>query len=172
MVMQIIGDVLNLNSDYDPGSGETPYNPFTKGDENFYGRPVFGLEAKGDGVGKTADWTCYCLASGEGFGNPLAFTILQSIKPKVEEQMIYILVCEFRFIIIGNELPSHDPKKIKLGKASCIRKWGTTEGLGELAMKGKLPGTILDPLPEGTILDEDFVKMRVPCDQTKWAELL
>lgn len=32
-----------------------------------------------------------------------------------------------------------------LDNASCIRVWGTTNGLGELATKGKLSGTKLDP---------------------------
>lgn len=32
----------------------------------------------------------------------------------------------------------------KLKNASVIRKWGTNNGLGELAEKGKLPNTVLD----------------------------
>jgi hypothetical protein len=36
-----------------------------------------------------------------------------------------------------------------LDNAACIRVWGTTGGLGELALKGKQPKTILDPC--GTI---------------------
>lgn len=36
-----------------------------------------------------------------------------------------------------------------LTDASCIRIWGTTQGLGELALKGKTPKTVLEPV--GTI---------------------
>lgn len=32
-----------------------------------------------------------------------------------------------------------------LKNASCIRRWGTTNGLGELAQKGPLPETKLEP---------------------------
>lgn len=32
-----------------------------------------------------------------------------------------------------------------LDNASCIRTWGTTAGLGELALKGKTPKTVLEP---------------------------
>jgi hypothetical protein len=36
----------------------------------------------------------------------------------------------------------------KLSNAAIIRRWGTTEGLGELAMKGPLEKTILDKCPD------------------------
>lgn len=35
----------------------------------------------------------------------------------------------------------------RLEGASCIRRWGTTNGLGELAEKGPLEDTILDACP-------------------------
>ena len=35
--------------------------------------------------------------------------------------------------------------RIVLTNAVCIRKWGTTAGLGELAIRGPLPTTVLDP---------------------------
>ena len=41
--------------------------------------------------------------------------------------------------------------------ASTIRRWGTTKGLGELALRGPTPATTLDPcgnlsLPVGKVL--------------------
>jgi len=48
-----------------------------------------------------------------------------------------------------------------------IRRWGTSEGLGELAMKGKLPETKLDPLPI-TKFHQDKVIMIISCSEDKW----
>ncbi len=50
---------------------------------------------------------------------------------------------------------------------AVIRRWGTTAGLGELAMKGKLPETILDPLPL-TKIHKDQVIFTIDCDEEKW----
>ncbi len=35
----------------------------------------------------------------------------------------------------------------RLENASCIRRWGTSQGLGELALKGPLSETKLEPCP-------------------------
>jgi hypothetical protein len=35
--------------------------------------------------------------------------------------------------------------RVILTETSCIRKWGTTSGIGELAIRGPLKETILDP---------------------------
>ncbi len=35
--------------------------------------------------------------------------------------------------------------RVVLTESSCIRKWGTEHGIGELAIKGPLKETILDP---------------------------
>lgn len=51
--------------------------------------------------------------------------------------------------------------------AYCIRRWGTSNGLGELALKGKQSNTVLDQC--GTIeyhkLTEVFT---MKCDPQKW----
>lgn len=39
----------------------------------------------------------------------------------------------------------------KLTNASVIRKWGTTKGIGELALAGKTSDTILDPCGSVTV---------------------
>lgn len=50
---------------------------------------------------------------------------------------------------------------------SVIRRWGTTKGLGELAMNGPLPETILDPTPLIKV-HQDQVIFTMDCDESKW----
>lgn len=38
-----------------------------------------------------------------------------------------------------------DDKFVELKNAACIRVWGTTAGLGQLALHGKQKDTVLDP---------------------------
>lgn len=60
----------------------------------------------------------------------------------------------------------------KLYNASVIRRWGTTEGLGELAKKGKLPDTKLDKTNGLVEFDYLTVVAMITCDEKKWEEEL
>ncbi len=61
---------------------------------------------------------------------------------------------------------SQDGTQVTLTKARCIRKWGTTSGLGEL-VGGPLPSTILDPT--GTVrLHELAVVASYAADSGAW----
>jgi len=53
-----------------------------------------------------------------------------------------IIVATQGFVFVGGF--SEGGGYVHLSDASCIRKWGTTNGLGELAVKGKQPNTVLD----------------------------
>ena len=50
---------------------------------------------------------------------------------------------------------------------SVIRRWGTTMGLGELAMKGPLPETKLEPIGL-TKFHKDKVIFMTNCSEDKW----
>lgn len=54
-----------------------------------------------------------------------------------------IVVLQRGWVAIG-DLTSEGPV-CKLENAQIIRKWGTTKGLGQLALEGKQADTILDP---------------------------
>ncbi len=78
---------------------------------------------------------------------------------------VQIAVLNRGWIVIGNV--SESVNKTVIQNAAVIRKWGTTKGLGELAMKGKLPDTILDACPDITV-DTANVVLLMNCEQSKW----
>lgn len=65
----------------------------------------------------------------------------KNIKPSKKQ----IVVLNRGWVVIGDYSEKDDD--CTLTNASVIRKWGTTNGLGELAEKGKLPDTVLDECP-------------------------
>lgn len=65
----------------------------------------------------------------------------KNIKPSKKQ----IVVLNRGWVVIGDYSEKGD--ECTLEDASVIRKWGTTQGLGELAEKGKLPDTVLDTCP-------------------------
>lgn len=48
-----------------------------------------------------------------------------------------------RWVLIG-EVISEGPSHIELEHAAVIRRWGTTKGLGEIALNGPTENTVLD----------------------------
>lgn len=66
---------------------------------------------------------------------------------------------------------SKEGTQCKLENASVIRRWGTTKGLGELAEKGKLKDTILDPC--GTVeFHELTVIATIVCREDVWTSMI
>ena len=55
---------------------------------------------------------------------------------------IKIVILQRGWVMIGRF--ERNGSDCKLHNASVIRKWGTSQGLGELARKGKLSDTVLD----------------------------
>lgn len=68
-----------------------------------------------------------------------------------------ILIAPNGFVFAGQ----YDSLTQELTDAYIVRRWGTTQGLGELALKGPLPNTILDPLPNKTEILVPHI--RIPC---------
>jgi hypothetical protein len=56
----------------------------------------------------------------------------------------YIVVITNGFVFIGDVMDEND-KYLRIENASCIRTWGTTNGLGQLALTGPTAQTVLDP---------------------------
>lgn len=55
-----------------------------------------------------------------------------------------------------------------LTDAACIRVWGTTKGLGEIAVGGPTPKTVLDPCPDVRFHILTAVLL-LDVDEDKWA---
>lgn len=71
-----------------------------------------------------------------------------------------ILVITSGFVLIGEVEPLESTYLVR--NASIIRKWGTTEGLGEIALKGPTTSTVLDRC--GTVeVERSAVIMRIRC---------
>lgn len=60
-----------------------------------------------------------------------------------------IYVLQNRWVLIGDV--HLNEREVRLTDASVIRVWGTTKGLGEIALKGPTEKTQLDPCGTTTI---------------------
>lgn len=54
-----------------------------------------------------------------------------------------IVVAEGGWVFIGEVVDESDGK-VRMTKASVVRSWGTTAGLGEIALNGPTSKTVLD----------------------------
>lgn len=71
-----------------------------------------------------------------------------------------ILVLQRGWVAVGDLWENESA--VKLTNASIIRRWGTTKGLGQLALEGPQEGTVLDPC--GTVeARHEAVLFRLPC---------
>lgn len=53
-----------------------------------------------------------------------------------------IVVCQRGWVFVGQ--CAEEGEYLIIRDAKCIRKWGTTNGLGQLAIEGRQAGTVLD----------------------------
>ena len=79
---------------------------------------------------------------------------------------IKILVLDRGWVLVGNCFDSKD--EILLKDGSTILRWGTTEGLGEIAKNGPLENTKLNKFNEDVLINKKYIMMTIECDQTKW----
>lgn len=59
-----------------------------------------------------------------------------------------IVILQRGWVFVGNYSINKEKDECTLTDASCIRVWGTEKGLGELAEKGPLQNTKIDPSPD------------------------
>jgi len=71
-----------------------------------------------------------------------------------------IVVIEAGHVVIGNVNELED--RLIIDEASVIRVWGTTAGLGEIALRGPTKDTVFDPC--GMVeCYKPAVIMQIPC---------
>ena len=79
-----------------------------------------------------------------------------------------ILVLQRGWVVVGDLDAIETPERVRLTNASVIRRWGTTQGLGQLALHGPLAGTVLDPCGSVEAHPQTIV-MRIPCEARAWS---
>lgn len=80
--------------------------------------------------------------------------------------MKQIVIAQRGWVFVGDVERSGDD--VTITKAQCIRRWGTTKGLGELAKEGPKKNTVLDDM--GTVrLHVLAVVASLDCEESKWA---
>lgn len=83
---------------------------------------------------------------------------------------IKIVILQRGWIMVGYfERSGND---CKLSKASVIRSWGTTKGLGEIALGGPTSSTKLDKCHGLVEFDYLTVVAQVACEESKWKNAL
>ena len=97
--------------------------------------------------------------------NGETYVAKKDIKENQKATKKQIVILNRGWVVIGEYSEKGD--ECTLTNASVIRKWGTTNGLGELAEKGKLTDTVLDSCP-----NVHFHKMtmvaRMDVNETAW----
>jgi hypothetical protein len=81
-----------------------------------------------------------------------------------------IVILQRGWIMVGKfERTGND---CKLSKASVIRNWGTTKGLGEIAIGGPTSSTKLDKCGGVVSFDYLTVVASIDCEESKWKNAL
>ncbi len=81
-----------------------------------------------------------------------------------------IVILQRGWIMVG--YLERDGQDCKLTQASVIRKWGTTQGLGQIAQDGPASETVLDPCHGVVQFHWLTVIATIACDESKWEKFL
>ena len=77
-----------------------------------------------------------------------------------------IVIAQRGWVFVGDVEKSGDD--VTINNAQCIRRWGTTNGLGEIAKNGPTSNTVLDDM--GTVrLHSLAIVASLDCEASKWA---
>ena len=83
---------------------------------------------------------------------------------------VRIVILQRGWIFVGRLVETENCNEMSLINAKCIRRWGTTKGLGEL-VDGPFSDTILDPV--GTVrFNRLTVVASLDCKEVKWVKHL
>ena len=82
---------------------------------------------------------------------------------------IKIVILQRGWVVVGRF--SQNGSQCLIEDGYVIRRWGTTEGLGQLASEGPLPETKLEPTPRISFHELTVVGM-IDCEDKKWAKTI
>ena len=78
---------------------------------------------------------------------------------------IRICILHRGWVLVGEYKQEGD--WINLANTNVIRRWGTTRGLGQIALEGPTSSTILDKEPEGQFHISQCIRT-IRCEASKW----
>lgn len=76
-----------------------------------------------------------------------------------------IVVADRGYVFVGRI--SVVDNYVTIRNCSCVRRWGTTKGLGEIAAGGPTTKTVLDPQPVTRIHELQIVQI-IDCAEQAW----
>jgi len=80
-----------------------------------------------------------------------------------------ILVIDRGNVIVGEFEMSDDDEMITVRDGRVIRRWGTTNGLGQLAAGGPTEKTVLNPLNRTAHVRKSAMFFIIECDPEQWS---
>ena len=81
-------------------------------------------------------------------------------------EKLQIVALQRGFVVVG--MVSQSGTTVTVSGGSFVRRWGTTKGLGELAGRGPLENTKLDPFAFTLEVHERDVVFRLGCNSEAW----
>lgn len=85
--------------------------------------------------------------------------------PEMQDGEHCIIVLDRGFVLYGRV--RHQDQYVIINDCQCIRRWGTQQGLGQLAIKGPQPNTTLDPQPQTRVHELQVVQI-IRCEGNPW----
>jgi hypothetical protein len=90
---------------------------------------------------------------------------MATTKSSMKDLGLNIAVLDRGWVFVGRV--KSDTEHIVIEKGACVRFWGTSKGLGELASGGPLSATKLDPV-DAVKFSPRALLFLLPCDEAKW----
>ena len=86
--------------------------------------------------------------------------------PEPEAHGLALVVADRGWVWVGDVTTTFDWVEIK--GARCVRRWGTSKGINELANSGPQPNTKLDAAADVKVSRKALIAI-IPCEAEKWA---
>ncbi len=86
---------------------------------------------------------------------------------KKNNKDIRIVIGQRGWVFVGEYSECDETKALCLNNASVIRQWGTTKGIGQLAISGPTDNTVLDPCGEVAMHVLSAVAV-IKCNADNW----
>lgn len=92
------------------------------------------------------------------------------VQVKQPDGELKIVVLQRGWVMVGRL--ERDGSECKLHQAAVIRNWGTTKGLGEIALGGPTKDTKIDKC--GGLVEFDYLTVvaSISCEESKWQNAL